>query len=108
METYHIHFFLAPLPVNVTVGTVTTNTIALLWDVDPSSRQDGILVSYMDQKESLTIPSKFDNYTIYTMNGLSPGYKYSMNVYLVSGDVQSVPSSVTQFTGNQGYNGFSS
>ena len=82
------------------MGTVTTNSIALSWNVDLRSAQDGILVSYKDQNELSNLRSLDIDTETYVMTELSPGYIYSINVYAVAGDVQSVPALATQFTGN--------
>ena len=99
--------FLAPLPVaNLTLRTVTTNAIALSWKVDLRSSQDGILVSYKDQNESSNLLTLDADTETYMMTELSPGYIYSINVYAVAGDVQSVAALAKQFTGNPEYTGF--
>ena len=88
------------------MGTVSTNSIALSWNVDLRSAQDGILVSYKDQNELSNLRSLDIDTETYVMIELSPGYIYSLSVYAVAGDVQSVPATATQFTGNPEYNGF--
>ena len=82
------------------MGTVSTNSIALSWNVDLRSAQDGILVSYKDQNELSNLRSLDIDTETYVMTELSPGYIYSINVYAVAGDVQSVTNFATQFTGN--------
>ena len=76
------------------------------WNIYLRSAQDSILVSYKDQNDSSNLLSLDADTETYVMIELSPGYIYSINVYAVAGNVESVSDLVTQFTGNPEYTGF--
>ena len=76
------------------------------WNIYLRSTQDSILVSYLDQNDSSNLLSLDADTETYVMIELSPGHIYSINVYAVAGDVESVSALATQFTGNPEYTGF--